>query len=113
MPLRLIAADAAGQLGVGLQAGQHLLGLGGVGGHLLVVGQLRALALLHQLQVVQVRADDVDLLVQHLLQLLAALDVLAELEQLAGDAALGQVAGGGLELLAELDLLPLEAPMSS
>ena len=52
-----------------------------------VSGSLALLALLHQLEVVQVRADDVDLLVQHRQQLLAALDVLAELQELAGDAA--------------------------
>ena len=83
------APIAAGQLAARLQLREHLLGLRGVGGHLLGVGELGALALLHQLEVVQVRADDVDLLVEHAEQLLAALEVLAELQELAGDAALG------------------------
>jgi hypothetical protein len=45
--------------------------------------------------------------------LLAALHVLAELEELAGDAALGELGRGILELLAERRVLGLELEISS
>ena len=50
----------------------------------------------------QVRRDDIDALIQHANELLAAIDVFAELHELAGDPPLGDDAGGVLEFLAQL-----------
>ena len=86
------SADGFCQFAAGLELGEDFFGGRGVGGHFLAVGELGALALALELEVVKVGADDVDLLVEDGEKLLAALDVFAELEKLAGDAAAGQVA---------------------
>src|SRR5580700_8572069 len=54
------------------------------------------------------RRDDVDLLIEHAEQLLAAFDVLAKLKKLAGDAAASEIAGGVGELFAKIGLAGFE-----
>ena len=75
------SADGIGDFVVGLQLREHFLGGGGIAGDFFGVGEFCLLALLRELEVVQVRADDVHLLVEHGDELLAALDVLAELQR--------------------------------
>ena len=72
-------ADGFSQFAAGLQFGQYIFRGGCISGHFLAVGQAGGFALALQLEIVQVRADNVDLLVEHRKQLLPALDILAKL----------------------------------